>query len=85
MLAQLSSNGWPHSYKTALHFSEASPSLERHYDKSIEQAFAKLTAMLHKAGARTREALWTIIGQILEHFSPEECRNYLENSGYAFE
>lgn len=51
----------------------------------IEQAFAKLKAMLKKAAARTQEALWTTIGQLLEHFSPEECRNYLENSGYAFE
>lgn len=51
----------------------------------IEQAFSKLKAMLRKAAARTRDALWTAIGQLLDHFSPEECRNYLENSGYAFE
>ena len=51
----------------------------------IEQAFAKLKAGLRKAGARTREALWDTIGQLLDTFSPEECRNYLTNSGYAFE
>ena len=51
----------------------------------IEQAFAKLKAGLRKAGARTREALWDTIGQLLDTFSPGECRNYLANSGYAFE
>jgi transposase len=51
----------------------------------IEQAFAKLKAGLRKAGARTREALWDTIGQLLDTFSPGECRNHLANSGYAFE
>jgi transposase len=51
----------------------------------IEQAFAKLKALLRKAAARTREALWTTIGQLLDTFSPDECQNYIENSGYAFE
>ncbi|WP_043839732.1 transposase, partial [Muricoccus aerilatus] len=51
----------------------------------IEQAFAKLKALLRKATARTREALWTTIGHLLETFTPTECRNYLVNSGYAFE
>jgi hypothetical protein len=47
--------------------------------------FAKLKALLRKAGARTREALWTTIGQLLDAFSPDECCNYLANSGYAFD
>ncbi|WP_408906299.1 IS630 family transposase [Muricoccus nepalensis] len=51
----------------------------------IEQAFAKLKALLRKAAARTREALWTTIGRLLGNFTPAECRNYLANSGYAFE
>jgi transposase len=50
----------------------------------IEQIFAKLKALLRKATARTRETLWTIIGQLLHTFSPTECQNYLANSGYAF-
>ena len=50
----------------------------------IEQAFAKLKALLRGAAARTREALWTTIGQLLGRFSPTECRNYLTNSGYEF-
>jgi len=51
----------------------------------IEQLFAKLKALLRKAAVRTREALWTTIGQLLDAFSPDECQNYIENSGYAFE
>jgi transposase len=51
----------------------------------IEQAFAKLKARLRKAAARTRDALWAAIGQLIGSFSPEECRNYLANSGYEFE
>ncbi len=51
----------------------------------IEQAFAKLKAGLRKAGARTRDALWNTIGRLLEDFSPGECRNYINNAGYAFE
>ena len=51
----------------------------------IEQVFAKLKALLRQAAARTREALWTTIGQLLDAFSPAECRNYLVNSGYAFD
>jgi transposase len=51
----------------------------------IEQAFAKLKALLRKAAARTQETLWTTIGHLLDRFSPDECRNYLAHSGYAFE
>lgn len=48
----------------------------------IEQAFAKLKALLRKAAARSIEALWIAIGTVLDHFSPTECANYLANSGY---
>jgi transposase len=51
----------------------------------IEREFAKLKALLRKAATRSREALWTTIGKLLGAFSPTECRNYLANSGYAFE
>ena len=51
----------------------------------IEQLFAKLKALLRKAAARTRDALWTTIGQLLDALSPAECRNYLINSGYEFD
>ena len=48
----------------------------------IEQLFAKLKALLRKAGARTKEALWAPIGELLDSFPAEKCRNYLRNSGY---
>jgi transposase len=51
----------------------------------IEQLFAKLKALLRKAAARTREALWDTIDHLLDAFSPTECCNYLRNSGYAFD
>jgi transposase len=51
----------------------------------IEQLFAKLKALLRKAAARTRDVLWDTIGRLLDAFTPAECRNYLENSGYAFD
>ena len=49
----------------------------------IEQAFAKLKALLRNASERTREAPWRRIGDLLDHFSPQECANYLANAGYA--
>jgi transposase len=49
----------------------------------IEQVFAKLKALLRKAAERTVEATWRRIGQLLDHFTPAECANYLVNSGYA--
>jgi transposase len=49
----------------------------------IEQVFAKLKTLLRKAGERTIEATWRRIGSLLDEFRPEECANYLKNSGYA--
>jgi transposase len=48
----------------------------------MEQALAKMKALLRKAGARTRAALEQAIREALEAFSPEECRNYFLNCGY---
>jgi transposase len=48
----------------------------------IEQLFAKLKALLRKAAARTKEALWATAGQLLDRVPPSECQNYLANSGY---
>jgi hypothetical protein len=44
---------------------------------------AKLKTLLPKAGERTVEATWRRIGDLLGHFSPRECANYLQNAGYA--
>jgi len=49
----------------------------------IEQAFAKLKALLRKVGERTRDGLWNAIGHILKLYSPDECRNLFRNSGYS--
>jgi transposase len=49
----------------------------------IEQAFAKLKALLRKAEERTVNGLWSRIGSILDQFDPEECQNYITNSGYV--
>jgi transposase len=49
----------------------------------IEQAFAKLKALLRKLDARSVEATWKGIGQLLSTFSAEECANYFKNAGYA--
>ncbi len=49
----------------------------------IERFFAKLKTLLRKAAARSRETLWTTIGQLLDTLEPDECRNYLVNCGYA--
>lgn len=48
----------------------------------IEQAFAKLKAMLRKAAERTVPALWDRIGSLIDAFSPQECRNYFNHAGY---
>jgi len=48
----------------------------------IEQAFAKLKALLREAAERTVEGLWATIGRLLDRFTPAECANYLANSGY---
>ena len=48
----------------------------------IENAFAKLKALLRKAEARTREDLWDAITGALKHFSAQECANYFNAAGY---
>ena len=48
----------------------------------IEQVFAKLKHFLRKAAARTVEAVYHAIGEVLQRFTPEECANYFANSGY---
>jgi transposase len=49
----------------------------------IEQAFAKLKALLRTAARRTVDALWRAIGHALDAFSPAECTNYFANAGYV--
>ena len=48
----------------------------------IENAFAKLNALLRKAAERTVGALWDRIGLVLDAFKPAECANYFAAAGY---
>ena len=48
----------------------------------IENAFAKLKAILRKAAARTINGLWRAIRDALPRFTPDECRNYFTAAGY---
>lgn len=48
-----------------------------------EQVFAKLKTLLRKVDARSVGETWRSIGSLIDVFSPQECANYLVNSGYA--
>ena len=48
----------------------------------IENAFAKLKALLRKAAERTVEGLWAAIGHLIDLFTPQECANYFAAAGY---
>ena len=61
-----------------LFFPPYSPDLNQ-----IEQMFAKLKHLLRKAAERSVEATWQRIGTLLDAFPPNECANYLRNSGYG--
>ena len=48
----------------------------------IENAFAKLKALLRKAAERTVNGLWGAIGRLIKTFTPQECENYFAAAGY---
>jgi transposase len=48
----------------------------------IENAFAKLKALLRKAAARTIPDLWDAVRDALPLFTPSECANYFTACGY---
>ena len=48
----------------------------------IENAFAKLKALLRKAAARTIDDLWDAVRDALPQFEPNECANYFTAAGY---
>jgi len=48
----------------------------------IENAFAKLKALLRKAAARTRDTLWATVATAINAFHPDECANYFAAAGY---
>jgi transposase len=49
----------------------------------IEQLFAKLKHLMRRAQTRDIEATWRRVGHLLDLCSPQECANYLKNSGYG--
>ena len=61
-----------------LHLPPSSPDLN-----PIEQLSAQLKALLRKAAARTKAALWSAIARLLDTCSPAECANYLHHCGYG--
>jgi transposase len=48
----------------------------------IENAFAKLKALLRKIAERTVDGLWAAIGRLVDVFTPAECTNYFAAAGY---
>lgn len=45
-------------------------------------AFARLKALLSKAAERTADRLWTVVGNLLDAFTPTECANDFAAAGY---
>ncbi len=48
----------------------------------IENAFAKLKALLRNAAERTSKGLWRLIGKLIDLFTPQECASYFAAAGY---
>ena len=48
----------------------------------IENAFAKLKALLRKAARRTIPELWDEVAHTIAAFTPTECRNLFAAAGY---
>jgi transposase len=48
----------------------------------IEEAFAKLKALLRRAGARTRDALIEAMGRSLDTVTARDARRFFEHRGY---
>ena len=49
----------------------------------IEEAFAKLKALLRRAGARTREALLEAMGRALDAVTASDARSFFAHRGYC--
>jgi transposase len=48
----------------------------------IENAFAKLKALLRKAAERTIDGLWRAIGRLIDRITPKDCGNFFTSAGY---
>ena len=49
----------------------------------IELCFAKLKAIVRAARCRSIDTLSPLLGECLQRFSPDECRNYFRHCGYS--
>lgn len=50
----------------------------------IENAFSKFKWLLKSTAERTITALWKRCGELLDQFTPSECRNYFKHCGYRY-
>ena len=48
----------------------------------IELVFSKLKRLLRRAGERTVDGLWGLLGRVHEKFPTDECRRYIAHCGY---
>ena len=48
----------------------------------IEEAFAKIKALLRRVGARTRETLIEALGRVLEAVTSWDARGFFRHCGY---
>ena len=48
----------------------------------IENAFAKLKALLRRLAARSLDRLWSALGRFIDLFTPQACANYFAAAGY---
>ncbi len=49
----------------------------------IEEAFAKVKALLRRAGARAHEALVEAIGRALDTVTSQDAQSFFEHCGYS--
>lgn len=49
----------------------------------IEMVFAKLKHLVRSAAPRTIDALWTLLGRLVDAFPSAECQNYFRHCGYT--
>ena len=50
----------------------------------IELAFSKFKQLIRSAKRRAVDELWNACGEVLEHFTESEFRNYLKHAGYRY-
>ena len=49
----------------------------------IEQTFAKIKHWMRDAQKRAVDDTWRHLGQLLDTIQPDECQNYIKNTGYG--